>query len=164
MKHLLVLTAICTPLLLTALTRADEPTKPSKPSAERVKIVREMYQKLPCDILGFAEPAKKMAAWATTNGSMTLVLQDTKDRKISISFHDGSVFYMANPTKISDLGDRLPLRGPEESAVYGLLLRVAANPPEKAAKEDVESVKEGLTLLDERYAGAMPITGKGPNK
>jgi hypothetical protein len=147
-----------------ALHSAHEPATPSEATAERVKVVRQMYEKLHCEILGFAEPAKKVveALALTDGGTMVLVLQDAKDNKLSIRF-DGK---LASKTRGSIFleGGRLPPRSPEESAVYGLLLRFAANPPDQTPNADVEAVKGFLFVLDERFAGAMPFTDKGADK
>ena len=59
---------------------------------------------------------------------------------------------------------RLPSRGPEEAAVYGLLLRVSAQPPEKTTRTQLELLEAVLMVLDERFAGAMPIPSKGAEK
>jgi hypothetical protein len=141
-----------------------EADEPAKPTAERVKLVRQMYEKLPCEILGFAEPAKKVveALALLDGGTMVLVLQDAKDNKLSIRF-DGKLDSKTRGSIFLKEG-RLPARSPEESAVYALLLRFAANPPDNTPNGDVEAVKGFLTVLDERFAGAMPITDKGADK
>ena len=126
--------------------------------------MRQMYEKLPCEILGFAEPAKKVveAFSLRDGGTMVLVLQDAKDNKLSIRF-DGKIGSKTRGSIFLKEGC-LPPRSPEESAVYGLLLRFAANPPEKTPNADVEAVKGFLAVLDERFAGAMPISDKGADK
>jgi hypothetical protein len=161
MTHRLVLTVVASLLLVSTLSSADEP---AKPTAERVKLVRQMYEKLPCEILGFAEPAKKVveALALLDGGTRVLVLQDAKDNKLSIRFDGkldsktrGSLFLATR---------RSPPRGPEESAVYGLLLRFSAKPPDNTPKADLEAVGGFLAVLDERFAGAMPIAEKATDK
>jgi hypothetical protein len=123
-----------------------------------------MYEKLPCEILGFAEPAKKVveALALLDGGTMVLVLQDAKDNKLSIRF-DGKLDSKTRGSLFLATG-RLPPRGPEESAVYGLLLRFSAKPPDNTPKADLEAVGGFLAVLDERFAGAMPIAEKAADK
>jgi RNA polymerase sigma factor (sigma-70 family) len=140
---------------------ADEAVKPSRPTAARVKLVRQMYAKLPCDILGFAEPTKRFVVAQKDGMKLTLILEDANGKKLTIHML----------TKLSDSPNSLLLatgklspRGPEESAVYGLLLRLAANPPEKTTDGQLELMDEFLTVLDERIAGPMPSAAKGAEK
>jgi len=123
--------------------------------------VRQMYAKLPCDILGFAEPTKRFVVAQKDGMKLTLILEDANGKKLTIHML----------TKLSDSPNSLLLatgklspRGPEESAVYGLLLRLAANPPEKTTDGQLELMDEFLTVLDERIAGPMPSAAKGPEK
>jgi RNA polymerase sigma factor (sigma-70 family) len=136
----------------------DEPDKPSKPTAERIKLVRQMYAKLPCDIIGFAEPTKRIMAFNKTGMALNIILEDAKGKKVTINL-------LHNPARSLLLtSGLLPPRGPEESAVYGLLVRLAANPPKKTRPELLRAVDAILAVLDERIAGAMPITSKGAKK
>jgi len=82
MHHRKLFTAISSWLLLATLCSAEEP---AKPTAERVKLVRQMYEKLPCEILGFAEPSKSVtAAFATDGGSIAITLVDASDKKLTM--------------------------------------------------------------------------------
>ena len=143
------------------LSGADEPSKPPKPSEGRVKAVRQMYAKLPCDILGFAEPSKRFVVAQQSGLGVELLLEDANGKELTIHL-------LRKPGKQTDslllATGLLPSRGPEESAVYGLLLRVSAQPPEKTTRTQLELVAAVLAVLDERFAGAMPIPPKGEEK
>ncbi len=151
MSHRFMFTGTSVLLLVAALSIAGEPAKTSKPTADRVKLVRAMYEKLPCEILGFAEPSKNLIAAASPDeGSVGIILLDAKDKKLAIFLDRKQGTKTPDSLYLNiDDGVRLPHRGPEESAVYGLLLRLP--------KADRDKVKEVLKVLDQRFAGAMPI-------
>ena len=152
MSHRLVFTVTTTLLLVIALHGADEPAKPSTPTVDRVKLVRAMYKKLPGEILGLAEPSKKLTVSAAFDGgSIRIEVLDAKDKKLIIGLDRKLGTKTRDSLSIStkDGQVRLPHRGPEESAVYGLLLRLQ--------KADMDKVEAVLKVLDERFAGAMPI-------
>ena len=126
-----------------------------------VRAVRQMYAKLPCDILGFAEPSKRFVVAQKTGLGVELLLEDANGKELAIHLLG----------KLGKQGDslllatgQLPSRGPEEAAVYGLLLRVSAQPPEKTTRTQLELLEAVLMVLDERFAGAMPIPSKGAEK
>lgn len=130
--------------------------QPVKPTADRVKLVRQMYSKLPCDILDVSEPIKQIVV--TQKGiSIMVLLEDAKARKFEINLLPK---LGKTPDAILLPTGKLPPRGPEESAVYGLLLRLAAKPPEKTMPIQLQHLDAILAALDERFAGAMPIPGK----
>ena len=161
MSHWLIFTLAGSLMLAPTLSRADEPSAPPQPSEGRVKAVRQMYAKLPCDILGFAEPSKRFVVAQKTGLGVELLLEDANGKELTIHLLG----------KLGKQGDslllatgHLPTRGPEESAVYGLLLRVSAQPPEKTTRTQLELVDAVLAVLDERFTGAMPIPSKGTEK
>jgi RNA polymerase sigma factor (sigma-70 family) len=149
-----------TPKAGTAKGEADEIDRLAKPSPDRVKQVRQMYAKLPSDILGVAEPTKRIL---TVNSRGTLgfniILEDANGKKWTIHLLHGPLAPKGSPLLLSS--GRLPPRGPEESAVYGLLLRLAANPPEKTMPSLLQAVDAILAVLDERFAGAIPTVLNG---
>ena len=69
------------------------------------------------------------------------------------------------PGSLGEKKFRLPVRGPEEDALYGLLLRWSAA---KAAAKDLslfdkqmlQDVNKLLEKLDERFAGEQPVLQK----
>ena len=142
-------------------TQKDEKPQPDK-DADRVKLVRQMYAKLPCDILGFAEPAKKFVVAQTRGTAINLILEDANGKPLSIFLLRGKGG--DPPDSLLITVGKLPPRGPEESAVYGLLLRLAATPPEKTMAGLLQAVDAILAVLDERFAGAMPIALNGAKK
>jgi RNA polymerase sigma factor (sigma-70 family) len=139
------------------------PTLAAAPTADRVNLVRQMYAKLPCEILEFVEPLKRFVAAQKDGKSIMLLLEDAKDKKLTI-IHLFDSRLSKTPGSLLLTTGHLPPRGPEESAVYGLLLRLAANPPEKTTKLQLKLLDEVLAVLDERFAGAMPIAPKGAEK
>jgi hypothetical protein len=157
MSHRLLFTIACILLLVPTLATPDEP---ARPTAERVKLVRQMYAKLPCDILELAEPARIVAA-QSDGRALTLLLADANDKKLTIHLLKG-------PGELADslllAAGRLPARGPEESAVYGLLLRLSAKPPEKTPRMQLELIDAILAVLDQRIAGAMPVAASKAEK
>lgn len=158
MTHRLFLTIPGALLLVAPFAGADEP---ARPDADRVRAVRQMYAKLPCDIIGFAEPAKKIVAVQKDGRALMLGLEDANGKRLTI-------YMLQAPGEWKDAllltSGRLPARGPEESAVYGLLLRLSAKPPEKTADKLMEMVDTMLTALDQRFAGATPVAGKKAEK
>jgi hypothetical protein len=156
MTHRLLFTLIASLLLVTTLSSADEP---AKLTAERVKLVLQMYEKLPCEILGFIEPSKKIKVlFAQDGGSIGIFLVDTKDKQLLIRL-DRNLETKARDSLCLSTKDgelRLPARDPEESAVYGLLVRLP--------KADRERVGVVLEVLDQRFAGAIPTADKGKDK
>jgi len=82
MGHRSVFAVIGTVLLVPALRSADDPVKPS---ADRVKLVHQMYEKLPCEILGVTEPIKRVSALvAFDGGSIHVTVRDAKDNKLVV--------------------------------------------------------------------------------
>jgi len=227
-------------------TGARAASKEAEPSAERVKIVRAMYEKLPCEILNFTEPPKKAPEFlADTNGEvLRMTLVDARGISLTIELNNkthalsmsvpvrhasmgvvvdapregegvliaqvspggaaegaglkaGDVIVKAEGDAIKDAeqlrkalagrspGEKfavavkrdgkeigvdvildtsgggafdplvlLPPRGPEESAICGLILRLHLQGAEK------DSAGEFLKVLDRRFAGAVPGTDK----
>jgi hypothetical protein len=141
--------------------RNQEPATPSQSTAERIKLVRQMYAKLPCEVLGFVEPAKGLLVAQTDGRTVMLELQDANDKKLVIHL----LRKMSQPPDSLLLATgQLPPRGPEESAVYGLLLRLSANAPEKMTEAQRKLVDAVLAVLDERIAGAIPVAAKTAEK
>src|SRR5262249_4722774 len=114
----------------------EQPVKELKPTADRVKIVRQTYKNVSSEILGVVEPLKELhAAVAADGGPASVKVIDAKgntfyfsiawDHKKPISQIQSSLTF----SKENGPSLLLPLRGPEEAAVYGLLLRAVANPP-----------------------------------
>jgi hypothetical protein len=159
MSRRLIVTFPCTLLLLAALARADEPVRPAQPAADRVKLVRQMYAKLPSGILGFAEPAKRIVVAQKDGRSLMLLLEDANDRPLTIHLLHGRLEPEGSLLLASG---RLPLRGPEESAVYGLLLRLADKRPNGATEQQVQLLDAILAALDRRFAGAVPLASPNP--
>ena len=242
MSNRCTLTATAIVLLATAMGIAVEPATAPKPTAERIKLVRAMYEKLPGDILGYAEPFKlQPGIWRDFNGeAQAIILLDSNGKEMAIEMDNetrvfsistkrsyfgvtpgvpkegngvllaeilpdspaaaaglkaGDVVTQMNSDAVKNFeqfrqllsarkpGDkvavaiqrdgqgqtvgvtlgwtssgafglkpRLPLRGPEESAVYGVLLCLPA--------DDRKGAEYFLEILDERFAGAMPETDK----
>jgi RNA polymerase sigma factor (sigma-70 family) len=143
---------------------ADEkkPVRPDgeNPSSDRIKLVRQMYEKLPCGILGVTEPSKQVTAQGFLDGgTIQITVRDAKDNKLvlrldrQLQTKTRDALFLT--TKAGEV--RLPARGPEESAVYGLLLRCTTKPPEGTPGDTLALLGDVLKVLDERFAGAAPI-------
>jgi hypothetical protein len=87
-----------------------------------------------------------------------LFLEDANGKKLTITLLSDP------PASLLLATGKLPPRGPEESAVYGLLLRLSEKPGEKTTKGQLELPDTVLAVLDQRFAGAMPIPAKGKEK
>jgi hypothetical protein len=155
--------------------RADEP---KEAAADRIKIVRATYEKLPPTILGIKEPIRvTQCSHATV--PVYIALMFTDDDKTNHTFTwwlDKGKFQNEIYDRIdwvrykglSSIGEKryhLAVRGPEEAAFYGLMLRWAA--AKEKDKEitlfDKSMLKEVGTILeklDERFAGEKPVLRK----
>jgi hypothetical protein len=177
MSYQLPLTVLCALLPVPALQGADMPAKASEPTTERVRLVRQMYEKLPWEILGLAEPVKLAGVGYSFSDTWEarvrdVVLKDAKGKKLPIllgSWGDqggksaNSVYLdrerlPRGPEEAAAAlsgwqfwdRERLPRRNAEEAAVYGLLLRLPK------ADREAEGVAGLLKVLDQRFAAAMP--------
>jgi hypothetical protein len=163
---------------LVALCRSGRAEEPKNPAADRVKVVRATYEKLPPTILNIKEPIRvEQCTLQKVPVSHNLTLVDADEVYHSFNWWlDKGKFQNAEFDRIYWLyykgiaGERegkflLAVRGPEEDALYGLLLRWAA------AKEKVKeitlfdqsmlkSVNALLERLDERFAGEKPVLQK----
>jgi hypothetical protein len=141
-----------------------------KDDAERVKEVRAFYKQTPATILGFREPIK-VAAIITADGKVP------KYKSISFQFDDadGKRHSFDWYFEVVDLGHRgddriyiyppkkqklhcVPVRGPEEAALYGLLLRWS--PTTDIEKKGIgKGVDQLLAKFDKRF-GEKPVPAK----
>jgi hypothetical protein len=155
--------------------RAEEHTDPE---ADRIKVVRAAYEKLPPTILGVEEPIR-MTQCSHQTAPVVIILIFTDADGTNHDFRwwlDKGKFSNAEYDRIdwghykglSPLGAkkfRLPVRGPEEDALYGLLLRWAAAKEEEKEitlfdKDVLKNVNILLEKLDERVAGEKPMLQK----
>lgn len=141
--------------LIVGLAEVDA-QKPDKPAPERVKLVRQMYEKVPPIIFELAEPLQLVKATMYEDGGTIVV--DFKDAK-------GKPFAMildrriGSPTResmfirfmSSSQRKLVLLRGPEEAALYSLLLRWSATP--ESDHWTRVSANALLDHLDQRFAG-----------
>ncbi|MGE5193812.1 MAG: hypothetical protein ACM3U2_15050 [Deltaproteobacteria bacterium] len=154
---------------------ADEP---KDPAADRVKVVRATYEKLPPTILGIEEPIRvTQCVHQRVPVVINLIITDADGTNHHFSWWlDKGRFLNAEYDRIdwvpykglSSIGEkkfRLPVRGPEEDALYGVLLRWSAT---KETAKDIspfdrqmlEEVNRLLENLDERFAGEKPVLQK----
>jgi hypothetical protein len=161
---------------LSLCGRADEP---KNAAADRVKVVRATYEKLPPTILGVKEPIRvTQYSEARVPVYTALMLTDADgtnhtftwwlDKKEKARDREYDRIFWVRYKGLSSVGEknfRLPVRGPEEDALYGLLLRWAAakekekdiSPFDKTMLKGVNSL---LGKLDERIAGEQPVLQK----
>jgi hypothetical protein len=160
-----------------ALGRAQESEKPGA-TADRIAIVRATYAQVPPTILEVKEPIRvTQCAEQQVPVIFNLVFTDAEGANHSFSWHldpaksqnrEFDRVYRVRYTGPSPLGQdlfRLPVRGPEEVALYALLLRWTA--AQEQAKdltlfdqEMLKNVNALLKKLDDRLAGEKPVAQK----
>ena len=148
------------------------------PAADRVKAVRATYEKVPPTILGIKEPIRVTQytdqAAPVMNG---LILVDAGDtyhhfdwwldrRKFQNAEYDRIYWVYYKGISGERKGKfRLAVRGPEEDALYGLLLRWAAAKEQRKDlslfdKDMLSKVNSLLKKLDGRFAAEKPVLQK----
>jgi hypothetical protein len=171
--------AVLVGVSLVALGRGVRAEEPKDPAADRVKVVRATYEKLPPTILGIKEPIQvKQCQKQITPAAFQLIITDgdnvhwfswwlEKERYARREYDriEWTRWKDGTPMPKDIKWHRLAIRGPEEDALYGLLLRWAAS------KENVKSlsahdeavlkdVKVILEKLDDRFASEKPVQVK----
>jgi hypothetical protein len=141
------------------------PQGPAAPPQERVNLVRQMYEKVPPLIFEVAEPVQLVKATMYEDGGTIVVqLKDAKgkelavilDRKIGSSTRESMfVSYVPNSK------EPVLLRGPEEAALYGILLRWRAT--KDSENWTRVSANAMLEHLDRRFAAVVPAKQKSTN-
>lgn len=160
---------------LITLSHGGRAEGPKGPAADRVKVVRATYEKLPPTILGVKEPIKvtqcqdqKMVhglMFTDANGTNHYFMWWLDKEETAGQKYDSIVWvrYKGRLT-LREKKFRLPIRGPEEDALYGLLLRWAAKEKKKKIdpfdKETLKDVNSLLKKLDDRFAGEKPVLQK----
>ena len=160
---------------LVTLSHGGRAEEPRDPGTDRVKVVRETYEKLPPTILGVKEPIRvTQCSHATVPVYIALMFTDADKTNHTFTWWlDKGKFQNEIYDRIdwvrykglSSVGEKrfhLPVRGPEEDAFYGLMLRwAAAKGKEKEIspfdKEMLKNVNSLLEKLDERFAGEKPV-------
>jgi hypothetical protein len=136
--------------------------KQDAPPPARVQLVRQMYEKVPPLIFDVVEPVQLVKATMYEDGGTIVVeLKDAKgkhfatilDRKFGSPTRE-SMFVFSVPFA------RTPvlLRGPEEAALYGVLLRWKATKDTEPWTR--ESARAMLEHLDQRFAALPPAKTK----
>jgi hypothetical protein len=151
-------------LTLCAGHACGYPTDP-----ERTALVRATYENVPADVLGIVEPVRGMQSDAYEDGGTAFVrFTDARGTPFVACLDgrervedpgDGKDFWTSNLEAIENyhlyLDAQYPtdatavqvlVRGPEESALYGLLLRWAKNQPRT---EEVAAMKTVIGCPDE---------------
>jgi hypothetical protein len=163
---------------LVALAASGRAEEPKEAAADRVKIVRAAYEKLPPTILVVKEPIRvTQCSHQKVPVVIVLTFADADgtnhdfrwwlDRgKFSNAEYDRiDWFHYKGENSLGAEKFRLPVRGPEEDALYGLLLRWAvAKEKDKEItlfdREVLKNVNGLLEKLDERIAGDKPVLQK----
>lgn len=162
---------------LVALGHGARAEEPKGAAADRIKVVRASYEKLPPTILGFKEPIQvKQCQKQNIPAAFNLVITDAesahnfnwwleKERSANKEYDRIEwISYKGEPFKTPRDAKwlRLATRGPEEDALYGLLLRWAATKEkEKSLSARNEAVLKDVNVIlekfDERFAGEKPV-------
>lgn len=145
---------------------------PKDSAADRVKVVRATYQPVPPTILRTKEPIRvTQFSEQQLPKCIILVAVDADEKshrfdwwldKEKSSNREYDRIYWYPTGTVSEGPFRLPHRGPEEAALYGLMLRWAEATEEKKGtlnlfdKSMLNSVNTLLEKLDERFAGERP--------
>ena len=132
--------------------------KKDAPLPERVQRVRQMYEKIPPVILELVDPVEVVkCTMYEDGGTIGVHLKDAKS-KSAMMVLDGKINSPTRWTMFLTPEPRVRrpvlLRGPEEAALYGILLRW------KAGKDTEfwtgESVRALLGHIDARFAADVP--------
>jgi hypothetical protein len=156
--------------------RAEEPKDGA--AADRVKVIRAMYGQVPPTILQLKEPIRlTQCAEQRVPVVIGLLFTDAEGTNHSFSWYldnkkvqnrEFDRLYWTRYKGSDPLGENmlaLPVRGPEEVALYGVLLRWASAKEkakdlslfEQSMLKDVNSL---LTRLDDRLGGEKPVPQK----
>ena len=138
-----------------------------KISKDRIRTVRKMYSHLPSDILGLKEPVKlKDAGIVFDGGTLYITLEDTdgkvlnacigikgsKERRYRYVY---SHVYLGAIHWSKPSARKVAIRGPEESALYALLIRVNKTIKKADREKDppgwIAFFPDVLSALDLRY-------------
>ncbi|HEY2249590.1 MAG TPA: hypothetical protein VGH74_00970 [Planctomycetaceae bacterium] len=161
-----------------AFSYGGDTEEPDEAAADRVKVVRASYEKLPPLILGIVEPIRVTQC---THQKVPVVINliftdaDGTNQHFSWWLDKGNFLnaeydridwvHYKGPDSLGARKFRLAIRGPEEGALYGLLLRwsatkVAAKDLSLFDRQMLDEVNRFLEKLDERIASAKPVLQK----
>jgi hypothetical protein len=136
--------------------------EPAKPTPERIRLVRQMYETLPCEILGFAEPAKKLTV-AVSGKSVALNLQDAKDKELTIGLKPLSTVGRSVATFWGLITMKTRLRPGTMAIATACLLAVAMSSFTSNAQEATTRQKPDGTLAPFVFPNAKPRKERGPD-
>ncbi|HLW64692.1 MAG TPA: hypothetical protein VKS79_05180 [Gemmataceae bacterium] len=161
MRRAFILTLTVT-MAIARIACGDDP-KPEL--ADRIKAVRQMFEKVPPLVLGLAEPVEIMMGAAYEDGGTT-ILKFKDANAQTILFHlDKKIGSSTRGTMFVQMGQRpekpVVLRGAEEAALYGLLLRW--NAPAQVDARISFGVEVMRSNLDERFAAEVKQSPEGGN-
>lgn len=160
------------PTLLIVLVGASGPAV-GDPKNDRIEMVRRTYRPVPTEILGLTQPLKLFHADMDFDSERTrfVIFEDAAGKRMHATLsgkrtdefpnapeHYGSKRLLIGYGGSIDSGRRVLIRGPEESAVYGLLIRWFENPVLLNEKNNalrpqiLGSAEFFLRALDHRYA------------
>lgn len=161
------------PALLIVLVGAPGPAVADSKS-DRVEVVRRTYRPVPMEILGLTPPLRLFHADFDFDSERTrfIIFEDATGKRMHAALsgertdefpnapeHYGSKRLLIGYGGSINSGRRVLIRGPEESAVYGLLIRWFENPVLLNEKENnalrpqiLGSAEFFLRALDHRYA------------
>jgi len=148
------------------------------PGPERIQAVRKTYRAVPPGILGVKEPIKVL--WSDVlfdGGTIFLKAEDAEGRIFHATLKSDVSYNKLDPENEADLvqnyqtqtiqfdfsknvnsGAYYSIRGPEEAAIYGLLIRWSEKPNYEPVDEKLQKYQKHWTELflkamDHRFAG-----------
>lgn len=128
----------------------------ARPSPDRALLVRQMFEKVPPLILAVAEPIEILKANVVEDGgTTTIALRDARGKSLSFRLdrRRGSPtreeMFLAEGAAAEA---KVTIRGPEEAALFGLLLRWKAGP--RVAPETLDGVRAMLNHLEARFSAS----------
>ena len=164
-----------TALLVTLALASADPEPAEEQLTARTRSVRSTYSPVPPDILGVSEPVNLVSASVFFDsldvGTIYVVFEDARGITFNVSIDGSGRGTFPEKFKDSEMmpGERnsihtssgLLLRGPEEAAIYGLLIRWSQGEATKAeagtllATSSIGWANRLLTAMDHRFGHAV---------
>lgn len=164
-------------LCLSCLVCLSPVAEAEDPTPERIETVRKTYRAVPPDILGVKEPIELQ--WADIlfdGGTIFVKAKDAAGRVFHATLQYDVSYLKLQGKSVADWADNYqthriqfdfhrnvnhgpyyPIRGAEEAAIYGLLIRWSENPTYEPVGEKLQNYRQQwmdlfLSAMDYRFA------------